>query len=567
MFKYLLIILFPFIVLAEIPISQLPLITTPATIQLNDSFPMVSTLGAPSTKRLYLKDLLLIPSFIGKFSLYAPLASPTFTGTVTGTFSGNLSGTATNVTGIVAVANGGTGASTANNARNNLLPSQSGKSGLALLSNGSDVLFSDVVRTVNTYSGDVSLTKSDIGLGSVDNTSDINKPVSSAQASADATVQAYAIQRANHTGTQLSTTISDFSTAASAAAPVQSVFGRTGIVVAVSGDYSAAQVGADASGSAGIAQAFAIQRANHTGTQLAATISNFNTAASAAAPVQSVAGQTGTVVLTKYDVGLGNVDNTSDATKNAASVTLTNKSLTSPILTGTPTAPTAASTDNSTTVATTAYVKAVVAGISGGSGTAPNIQRFLSGSGTYARSGTPTYIKVRMVGAGGGGSGSGNVGSAGGSTTFGANTCTGGGRGNVSAAADPAGSCSISLGTSVVNVAGAVSGGNGLGSNNGWYAFGATGGSSPFGGAGGGGSAAVTQSGFAAVANTGSGGGGGWTAGPNGQGSSGGSSGGYLEFIVTSPATTYPYSIGAGGSAGGVGGAGGSGVIIVEEYY
>ena len=36
--------------------------------------------------------------------------------------------------------------------------------------------------------------------------------------------------------------------------------------------------------------------------------------------------------LSKGDVGLGNVDNTSDATKNAASVTLTNKTLTSPVI-------------------------------------------------------------------------------------------------------------------------------------------------------------------------------------------------------------------------------------------
>lgn len=36
--------------------------------------------------------------------------------------------------------------------------------------------------------------------------------------------------------------------------------------------------------------------------------------------------------LVKGDVGLGNVDNTSDATKNAASVTLTNKTLTSPVI-------------------------------------------------------------------------------------------------------------------------------------------------------------------------------------------------------------------------------------------
>lgn len=36
--------------------------------------------------------------------------------------------------------------------------------------------------------------------------------------------------------------------------------------------------------------------------------------------------------ITKSDVGLANVDNTSDATKNAASVTLTNKTLTAPVI-------------------------------------------------------------------------------------------------------------------------------------------------------------------------------------------------------------------------------------------
>ena len=54
--------------------------------------------------------------------------------------------------------------------------------------------------------------------------------------------RAYSIQRANHTGTQLASTISDFSAAASAAAPVQTVFGRTGAVVATTGDYTVAQV-------------------------------------------------------------------------------------------------------------------------------------------------------------------------------------------------------------------------------------------------------------------------------------------------------------------------------------
>ena len=43
--------------------------------------------------------------------------------------------------------------------------------------------------------------------------------------------------------------------------------------------------------------------------------------------VSTVAGQTGNVVLTKSDVGLANVDNTSDATKLSANGTLTNKTI------------------------------------------------------------------------------------------------------------------------------------------------------------------------------------------------------------------------------------------------
>jgi len=53
--------------------------------------------------------------------------------------------------------------------------------------------------------------------------------------------------------------------------------------------------------------------------------------------------------LVKADVGLGNVDNTSDATKNSASATLTNKTLTAPVIstisnTGTLTLPTSTDT-------------------------------------------------------------------------------------------------------------------------------------------------------------------------------------------------------------------------------
>lgn len=47
----------------------------------------------------------------------------------------------------------------------------------------------------------------------------------------------------------------------------------------------------------------------------------------ASSDVASVAGKTGVVTLDKNDVGLGNVDNTSDATKNSAAAILTNKTI------------------------------------------------------------------------------------------------------------------------------------------------------------------------------------------------------------------------------------------------
>lgn len=99
-------------------------------------------------------------------------------------------------------------------------------------------------------------------------------------------------------------------------------------------------------------------------------------------PVVSVAGRTGAVALAKTDVGLGNVDNTSDAIKPISTATqsaldgkaasvhghpiadVTNLQtsldakapLASPALTGTPTAPTQTQGNNSTRLATTAYV-------------------------------------------------------------------------------------------------------------------------------------------------------------------------------------------------------------------
>jgi hypothetical protein len=47
------------------------------------------------------------------------------------------------------------------------------------------LLLAGAVNSVNTRTGSVVITKTDVGLGNCDNTSDVNKPVSTAQATAD----------------------------------------------------------------------------------------------------------------------------------------------------------------------------------------------------------------------------------------------------------------------------------------------------------------------------------------------------------------------------------------------
>lgn len=76
------------------------------------------------------------------------------------------------------------------------------------------------------------------------------------------------------------------------------------------------------------------------------------------------------LALVKGDVGLGNVDNTSDANKPVSTATQTaldlKAPLASPALTGNPTAPTQSQADDSTKIATTAYVRAAIAAILNG---------------------------------------------------------------------------------------------------------------------------------------------------------------------------------------------------------
>ena len=82
-------------------------------------------------------------------------------------------------------------------------------------------------------------------------------------------------------------------------------------------------------------------------------------------PVVSVAGRTGAITLTKSDVGLANVDNTTDANKPISTATQTalnlKANLADPTFTGVPLVPTAAVGTNTTQIATTAFVNAEIA--------------------------------------------------------------------------------------------------------------------------------------------------------------------------------------------------------------
>lgn len=220
--------------------------------------------------------------------------------------------------------------------------------------------------------------------------------------------------------------------------------------------------------------------------------------------------------------------------------------------------------------------------------TAPTVQKFTSSSGTYTTPTSPRgplYIRIRMIGGGGGGapSGSGSFGSttAGGNSTFGTSllVANGGGAGGTSSSTSSAGGAggTASLGSGPIGLA--LTGGSG--SNNAFNGsstngfMGTAGAPSPFGG--GGAAGAYTGSsdgpGGNAPSNTGAGGGGGGTGSANVFTGTSGGAGGFIDAIITSPSATYSYAVGAGGNGGSAGtggfagGGGGSGIIIVEEFY
>lgn len=210
--------------------------------------------------------------------------------------------------------------------------------------------------------------------------------------------------------------------------------------------------------------------------------------------------------------------------------------------------------------------------------TTPSYQIFTSGIGaTYTTPAGATWLKVRVWGGGGGGGGSstgatGVTGTTGNTSTFNSITALGGnpGTGNVTATPGVAGTGggpgAGGTATTIFRQKGSDAGGGNAAVTG---SPGGIGGNSPMLGGGGTGGLGGATGGAGQTNSGGGGGGGGGTSvyGPSG----GGGAGEYYELIITAPAATYTYTVGAT-AAGGVGatttgGAGAAGRIVVEEYY
>ncbi len=174
-----------------------------------------------------------------------------------------------------------------------------------------------------TFTGTVAgITAAMVGLGSVNNTSDAAKPVSTAQ----------------QTALNLKADASAVTTALASKADLVGGVIPTAQIPAVALVEYLGVVANQAAMLALVGQPGDWANRSDTGTAWQITgldptqLSDWTQLLYPASPVQSVAGKTGVVTLVKGDVGLGSVDNTSDATKNAATVTLTNKTLTAPVI-------------------------------------------------------------------------------------------------------------------------------------------------------------------------------------------------------------------------------------------
>jgi hypothetical protein len=199
------------------------------------------------------------------------------------------------------------------------------------------------------------LTKAAVGLGNVDNTSDANKPVSTAQAAALIAHEAAADPHPGYlTAAEGNAAYATAAQGAKADTAVQPAALTTkadlinGLVPSsqlpgfvddvieganlaafpTTGESGKLYVALDTSktyrwGGSAYVEISASPGSTDAVPEGATNLYHTTARAAAAAPVQSVAGRTGTVTLAKGDVGLGSVDNTSDANKPISSATQT----------------------------------------------------------------------------------------------------------------------------------------------------------------------------------------------------------------------------------------------------
>ncbi|WP_395737460.1 hypothetical protein [Prosthecobacter sp.] len=199
---------------------------------------------------------------------------------------------------------------------------------------GADELEEHVGDTNNPHN----VTKSQVGLGNADNTSDANKPISNAtqtalNAKADSSsLSAEAATRASADSTNAAAIAAETAARIAADALKADLVGGvipTAQIPAIAISAFLGSVGSEAamlalSGQSG-------DWCNRSDTSTAWVIVGSNPAQLSswaqinypASPVQSVNGQSGTIVLGKADVGLGNADNTSDANKPVSTATQT----------------------------------------------------------------------------------------------------------------------------------------------------------------------------------------------------------------------------------------------------
>jgi hypothetical protein len=226
------------------------------------------------------------------------------------------------------------------------------------------------VQSVNGYSGSVNLTKSDIGLINVDNTTDVLKPISNAtQTALNLKLDANKVGVANGTASlNASGKIPTDQIPAISFSSVKVLNNQADMLALNSAVVGSVVIRTD------VNKNYVLSAADPT------VLANWIELLTPAPPVQTVNGYSGNVNITKSDIGLSNVDNTSDANKPvstatqnalnlkavAADVTTAlalKATIASPSLTGTPLAPTAAAGTNTTQIATTEYVNTAVASI------------------------------------------------------------------------------------------------------------------------------------------------------------------------------------------------------------